>query len=45
MAEAIHATLKWLHDTEVSLLTVLALFAAYGLREAVGLWLKRKVKG
>ncbi|WP_305968573.1 MULTISPECIES: hypothetical protein [unclassified Mameliella] len=36
--------LDWLATTEVSLLAVLALFAAYGLREAVGLWMRRSRK-
>jgi hypothetical protein len=36
-AEALH----WMVETEVNLLTVLVLFIAYGLREGVGLWLRR----
>lgn len=32
--------INWLATTEVSLLTILALFAAYGMRELVGLWFK-----
>lgn len=39
------AALHWLATTNVSLLTVLALFVVYAMREGFGMWLRSRRRG